>query len=62
MTSTPHDHPTPLAAGQRVRYVGIHGTTNGPTGRVSRTLKGAIRVRWDDGTTTDVHPEGIRAI
>ena len=53
---------TTFTTGQRVRYVGIHGTTNGPTGRVSRTLKGAIRVRWDDGTTTDVHPEGIQAI
>lgn len=46
-----------LKSGRRVRY-----RDEGPTGRVSRVLKAAVRVRWDDGRTDDVHPEDLRAL
>jgi len=51
----------PLAVGQRVQYVGFTGRADGQTGRVSRVLKsGAVRVRWDNGDTYDVHPQDVR--
>lgn len=51
---------TPLAPGARVRWVGMHGRADGPTGRVSRVCAGWVRVRWDSGDTEQVHPEDIR--
>ncbi len=48
-----------FATGQRVKFVGIHGRTDGPVGRVSRVCRGWIRVRWDDGRADQVHPEDI---
>ncbi|WP_422747900.1 hypothetical protein ACN27E_07525 [Mycobacterium sp. WMMD1722] len=53
---------TALKSGRRVQYVGIHGTADGPTGRVSRVLKAAVRVRWDDGRLDDVHPADLRVV
>lgn len=47
-------------SGQRVRYVGIHGREDGPVGRVSRALRGGVRVRWDDGRIEDIHPDSLR--
>lgn len=49
-----------LATGQRVRYVGVTGRADGLTGRVSRVCRAYVRVRWDDGTIDQVHPEDIR--
>ena len=49
-------------AGQRVKYVGIHGRADGPSGRVTRVCRAWIRVRWDDGGTDQVHPEDIRPV
>lgn len=51
-----------LATGQRVKYVGVFGSTDGPTGYVSRVCKGYVKVRWDDGRCDDVHPESIRVV
>lgn len=51
-----------LKSGRRVRYVGIHGTADGPVGRVSRVLRAAVRVRWDDGRIDDVHPDDLRVL
>lgn len=51
-----------LATGRRVRYVGLTGRDDGPTGRVSRVLKAAVRVRWDDGRIEDVHPESLSVL
>jgi hypothetical protein len=49
-----------FSPGQRVKYVGIHGRADGPTGRVNGTHKsGDVRVRWDDGRGETVHPEDI---
>lgn len=45
--------------GDRVRYVGISGRTDGPHGRVSRVMKSGVRVRFDDGRIEVVHPEDI---
>lgn len=54
--------PDTLSTGQRVKYVGIFGDVDGPTGRVSRVCRGYVKVRWDDGRNDDVHPEDIRAV
>ena len=51
---------TSFTAGQRVRYVGIHGRADGPIGRVTRVCRAWIRVRWDDGNSDQVHPEDVR--
>lgn len=48
-------------AGQRVRYVGITGRADGPSGRVIRVCRAWVRVRWDDGRSDQVHPEDIQA-
>ncbi len=51
-----------LTSGRRVQYVGFTGRADGMCGRVSRVLKsGAVRVRWDNGDTYDVHPQDVRA-
>lgn len=50
---------TSLHPGQRVKYVGIHGRADGPTGRVTGVCRAYIRVRWDDGRVDRVHPEDI---
>lgn len=49
-------------SGQRVKYVGISGKVDGPTGRVSRVCKAYVKVRWDDGHCDDVHPESITVV
>lgn len=49
-----------FTSGQRVKFVGIHGRTDGPTGRVSRVCRGYVRVRWDGGDTEQVHPDDIK--
>lgn len=49
-----------FASRQRVRWVGIHGRGDGPTGRVSRVCRGYVLVRWDSGAVEQVHPEDIR--
>lgn len=54
--------PAAFTNGQRVKYVGMFGETDGPTGRVIRQYKSGVRVRWDDGNTYSVHPEDIRAV
>lgn len=51
-----------LSTGQRVKYVGIFGDADGPTGRVSRVCRGYVKVRWDDGRCDDVHPEDVAAV
>lgn len=51
-----------FATGQRVRYVGITGRADGPSGRVVRVCRAWVRVRWDGGGTEQVHPEGIEAV
>lgn len=48
-----------LTAGQRVRYVGVTGRADGPSGRVTRVCRAWVRVRWDDGRAEQVHPEDI---
>lgn len=51
-----------FTTGQRVKYVGIHGRADGPSGRVTRVCRAWIRVRWDDGRADQVHPEDIRPV
>lgn len=51
-----------LSTGQRVKYVGMFGETDGPTGRVSRVCKAYVKVRWDDGRREDHHPEHLRVV
>lgn len=51
-----------FTSGQRVKYIGIHGRTDGPVGRISRVCRGWIRVRWDGGSVEQVHPEDIRPV
>lgn len=49
--------------GQRVKYIGITGRADGPTGRIIRQYKsGDVRVRWDDDRCETVHPEDIQNI
>ena len=45
--------------GQRVKYSGMFGETNGLTGRVIRQYKSGVYVRWSDGSKYSVHPEDI---
>ncbi|MBE5426644.1 hypothetical protein [Mycobacteroides abscessus] len=54
--------PTAFTNGQRVKYVGMFGETDGPTGRVVRQYKSGVRVRWDSGAVDTVHPEDVRAV
>ena len=51
-----------FTAGQRVRYVGITGRADGPSGRVTRVCRAWVRVRWDDGRSDQVHPEDLRGV
>ncbi len=51
-----------MNSGQRVRYVGISGRADGPTGRISRVCRDHVKVRWDDGRTDEVHPDSIVAV
>lgn len=46
--------------GQRVKYVGMFGETDGQRGQVIRQYKSGVRVRWDDGRTETVHPQDIQ--
>lgn len=48
--------------GQRVKYVGMFGETDGQCGRVIRQYKSGVRVRWDNGDTYSVHPDDVRVI
>lgn len=48
--------------GQQIRYVGITGRADGPTGRVIRAYKSGVRVRWADGRVDVVHPQDITAV
>lgn len=48
-----------FTTGQRVRYVGLTGRADGPSGRVTRVCRAWVRVRWDDGRAEQVHPEDI---
>lgn len=61
-TIPPHPDAAPLRTGQRVRYVGITGSADGPVGRVSRVCKAYVRVRWDDGRIDQVHPADLRSV
>lgn len=47
---------------QRVKYVGMFGDTDGPTGTVIREYKSGVRVRWDDGRVETNHPHDMRVI
>lgn len=57
------DHLSPtFRNGQRVKSVGLVGNYDGPEGRVSRMVKGGVKVRWDSGVVEVVHPDGLRLI
>lgn len=59
-----NDHSgTELRTGTRVRYVGFGVLDlDGPTGRVSRLVKGGVRVKWDSGASEVVHNDHVLAI
>jgi hypothetical protein len=48
--------------GMHVRYVGIGGRADGPTGRVVSVSTAGVRVRWDDGRTELVHPDDVKVV
>lgn len=45
---------------QRVRYVGISGAADGPSGRVWRVTKSGVWVTLADGSRTCWHPDDVR--
>lgn len=49
-------------AGQRVQFVGMYGTTDGPIGKVWRVTKYGVWVTFQDGSRQQLHPEGLRVI
>lgn len=61
--ATPAGRHVSFNNGDRVKYIGMSGRADGPTGRVIRQYKAAgVRVRWDDGRTDTVHPDGLAVI
>lgn len=50
---------TPIKPGTRVRYIGILGRTDGPTGRVLTVSRYGLRIRWNNGPVELVHPEDV---
>jgi hypothetical protein len=51
-----------LKTGQLVKYIGVSGRADGPTGRVSRVCRAYVKVRWDDCRINDIHPSDLRAV
>jgi len=49
-------------AGKRVQFVGMHGTTDGPIGKVWRVTARGVWVTFPDGHREQLHPEDIRVI
>lgn len=45
---------------QRVRYAGVHGTADGPIGRVWRVTTSGVWVTLTDGSRTCWHPDDVR--
>ncbi|TAP45635.1 hypothetical protein [Arthrobacter sp. S39] len=48
-------------AGQRVKYVGMHGNADGPVVRVWRATRHGVWVTMPDGSRQQWHPEDVRA-
>lgn len=48
--------------GTPVRYVGITGVADGPTGRIVKVLKTGPIVEFDDGGRHQIHPRDLTAI
>ena len=45
---------------QRVRYIGVHGTADGPTARVWRITKSGVWVVVEGGRRECWHPDDVR--
>lgn len=53
---------TELRAGQRVQFVGMAGTTDGPTAKVWRITRHGVWVTMGDGSRQQWHPESVRVV
>lgn len=51
--------PAALHPRQRVKFVGHHGTTEGPTGRIWRITKNGVWVTLDNSHRECWHPDDI---
>ena len=49
-------------AGRTVKYVGLHGTTDGPEAKVWRVSRHGIWVTLADGSRQQWHAEDIKVI
>ncbi|WP_427129315.1 hypothetical protein [Pseudarthrobacter sp. S9] len=49
-------------AGQRVKFTGMFGNADGPTGKVWRVTNGGVWVTLPDGSRQQWHPEDITVV
>lgn len=57
----PHDFKA-MFTGRHVQFVGMHGTTDGPVGKVWRVTTRGVWVTLPNGERQQWHPEDIRTI
>lgn len=48
--------------GQRVKFVGMLGKTDGPVGKVWRVTGRGVWVTFEDGHREQLHPEDLRVV
>lgn len=48
--------------GKRVKFVGMFGNADGPTGKVWRVTSRGVWVTFADGHREQLHPEDLRII
>lgn len=53
---------TTLRTRQNVRYIGVHGTADGPIGRVVRITKSGVWVVTDNGRRECWHPDDVAPV
>lgn len=49
-------------AGRHVKFVGMFGNANGPTGKVWRVTNRGVWVTFEDGHREQFHPEDLRVV